>query len=246
MHVGDKMICAGTYGKDNCRVSLIFRKSSWKLKFENIFLKKGDSGGPLVCQIGSEKYLTGISSWGLGCGGYAGIYTNVGEYSHWIETNSIQNRKMVLIFALKQKLTIWRYFLCQLPVGRSLLPPSKATNFSRDLSPHNAGYVKILSKSLMKLLILFSWMHFRWLQIRTSQIFYDFFCGKSKIKFETKMKTKTEMFLHESCLFIFEILNIWALIGSALLNTLTRSSFRSSREFDRLSKCQRTAEGPIT
>ena len=26
MHVTDKMICAGTYGKDNCRVSLFFEK----------------------------------------------------------------------------------------------------------------------------------------------------------------------------------------------------------------------------
>jgi len=104
-------------------------------------------------------------------------------------------------------LTIWRNFLWQLPIGRSLSPPSKATNFSRDLSPHNAGSVNILSKSLMKLLILFFWMHFRWLQTRTSQIFYHFFCGKSKIKFETKMKTKTEMSLQESCLFIFEHLS---------------------------------------
>ena len=95
MHVTDKMICAGTYGKDNCRVSLNFEKRLETKQFENIFLKKGDSGGPLVCQIGSKKYLTGISSWGLGCGGYAGIYTNVGEYTHWIKANSIQNRKMV-------------------------------------------------------------------------------------------------------------------------------------------------------
>ena len=27
MHVTDKMICAGTYGKDNCRVSLFFEKT---------------------------------------------------------------------------------------------------------------------------------------------------------------------------------------------------------------------------
>ena len=36
------------------------------------------------------------------------------------------------------------------------------------------------------------------------------------------MKTKTEVFLFESCLFTF--LNIWALIGCAFLNTLARSS----------------------
>ena len=40
MHVTDKMICAGTYGKDNCRVSLFVEKTHecYNLK---IFSQKG-------------------------------------------------------------------------------------------------------------------------------------------------------------------------------------------------------------
>ncbi|XP_013912145.1 PREDICTED: serine protease 27-like [Thamnophis sirtalis] len=67
--IRDGMICAGSFegGKDSCQ---------------------GDSGGPMVCQCdGNENWLlTGIVSWGLGCGiaGVPGVYTSVAHYADWI------------------------------------------------------------------------------------------------------------------------------------------------------------------
>lgn len=46
---------------------------------------QGDSGGPLVV----NGVLVGITSWGNGCAraGYPGIYTRVGNYITWINSN---------------------------------------------------------------------------------------------------------------------------------------------------------------
>ncbi|XP_065153009.1 neurotrypsin [Paramisgurnus dabryanus] len=49
---------------------------------------QGDSGGPLVCQgEGGHWMLTGIISWGHGCGDptYPGVYTRVSRFLKWIE-----------------------------------------------------------------------------------------------------------------------------------------------------------------
>ncbi|CAG0911670.1 unnamed protein product [Cyprideis torosa] len=45
----------------------------------------GDGGGPLIC----ESTLAGIVSWGGGCAvpRYPGVYTDVGFYNSWIESN---------------------------------------------------------------------------------------------------------------------------------------------------------------
>lgn len=67
--VTEKMVCAGgEKGKDGCQ---------------------GDSGGPLVA-IGEEgeTTLTGIVSWGEGCGrkGIYGVYTRVASLRGWLDS----------------------------------------------------------------------------------------------------------------------------------------------------------------
>ena len=63
------MMCAGYKqgGKDTCQ---------------------GDSGGPLVVQREDGSYfLSGIVSWGIGCGQWSlpGIYARVSEVRDWIQ-----------------------------------------------------------------------------------------------------------------------------------------------------------------
>lgn len=68
-------ICAGYKqgGKDSC---------------------EGDSGGPMVVQRQDGRFmLTGISSWGIGCGEkyQPGVYTRISEFSEWIEQIQREN-----------------------------------------------------------------------------------------------------------------------------------------------------------
>ncbi|CAL4063662.1 unnamed protein product, partial [Meganyctiphanes norvegica] len=60
------MFCAGATGKDTCQ---------------------GDAGGPLVC---NDK-LTGVASWGYGCGraNYPEVYADVCYNSGWIQSNAV-------------------------------------------------------------------------------------------------------------------------------------------------------------
>jgi len=48
----------------------------------------GDSGGPLVANIAGEWRLTGIVSWGIGCGlpDFPGVYTKASLYGDWVNS----------------------------------------------------------------------------------------------------------------------------------------------------------------
>ena len=49
----------------------------------------GDRGAPLVCPDREGESLTGLSSWGYGCGlqGYPDVFTSTPYFRHWIGDN---------------------------------------------------------------------------------------------------------------------------------------------------------------
>ena len=49
---------------------------------------KGDGGGGLACEVAGQWVLSGVVSWGLGCGqeGVPGVYVEVEKYTHWIQS----------------------------------------------------------------------------------------------------------------------------------------------------------------
>uniref|UniRef100_A0A672PV31 Transmembrane serine protease 13b n=1 Tax=Sinocyclocheilus grahami TaxID=75366 RepID=A0A672PV31_SINGR len=73
--ITEHMLCAGDLkrGRDSCQ---------------------GDSGGPLVCKADDKWYLTGVTSWGDGCGkqNRPGVYSNVGQLLMWIYGKMQQQR----------------------------------------------------------------------------------------------------------------------------------------------------------
>lgn len=65
-----QFICAGgVAGKDACT---------------------GDGGAPLVCASGSQWFIAGLVSWGVGCGDpLPGVYVNIPNYINWIAANKV-------------------------------------------------------------------------------------------------------------------------------------------------------------
>jgi len=63
---------------------------------------KQDSGGPAVAEINGKATLVGITSWGDGCGrpNRPGVYTKVGNYVDWIQSNLRSDIGGTFLFSL--------------------------------------------------------------------------------------------------------------------------------------------------
>ncbi len=89
---------------------------------------QADSGGPMATMSSDVWYLSGITSWGVGCAwASSGVYTNVANYNSWIPSIAIDNRFRV---SLNSK------------GGSSVSASSFATggSVSNPASPSRSGY----------------------------------------------------------------------------------------------------------
>ena len=52
----------------------------------DLYFLQGDGGGPLVCEDSGYNELTGLVSWGFGCGrkDVPGVYVKVSSFIGWI------------------------------------------------------------------------------------------------------------------------------------------------------------------
>ena len=84
--------CAGgEAGNDACQVTiiLIVKKTIHESELDEIDFfssNQGDGGGPLVCEDDGYYELSGLVSWGFGCGRaqVPGVYVKVSSFISWI------------------------------------------------------------------------------------------------------------------------------------------------------------------
>ena len=68
--VTENMLCAGRSGHDSCQ---------------------GDGGAPLVCVDKDRYFAAGLASWGNGCAGKHGVYTDLRKQVKWVKSVMKQN-----------------------------------------------------------------------------------------------------------------------------------------------------------
>jgi len=69
--ITENMFCAGKGGHDSCQ---------------------GDGGSPLVCVNNDRYYAAGLASWGNGCAGKHGVYTDLRKQVSWIKDVMERNK----------------------------------------------------------------------------------------------------------------------------------------------------------
>uniref|UniRef100_A0A8K9WLK4 Transmembrane serine protease 7 n=1 Tax=Oncorhynchus mykiss TaxID=8022 RepID=A0A8K9WLK4_ONCMY len=121
--VSPRMLCAGVPSgqRDACR---------------------GDSGGPLSCWApGSEGrwFLTGIVSWGAGCGrpNLPGVYTRVNKFTTWIQ-NHILDAALVPF----SQSTLTTNIQCK-KIDMCLVDPNVALDLAESHTPNKPSLLKI-------------------------------------------------------------------------------------------------------
>lgn len=59
----------------------------------------GDGGSPMMCNYDNVFFLTGLVSWGQGCGqeNVPGVYTDVSKFSNWIKEEAAKHNLQINI-----------------------------------------------------------------------------------------------------------------------------------------------------
>lgn len=95
----------------------------------------GDSGGPLTIEDNGVTKLTGLVSYGLGCGTNYGIYCRVSAYENWID--NIMNDRVSAFFNMEKTILTGDHFTAE---DRSF---NKPTSYLWNLSKKDSSTVLV-------------------------------------------------------------------------------------------------------